>query len=181
MLKRTTLIAALLSTLCFAQAGPKPNPADGAVTAGVYRNNYFGFEYKLPAGFTDHTAAMPRLTGGSFGLLHVTEPKQPARYASSLTIFADDANEWKVKNGAEYLDKFGAQMQRSSDLVGKMTSFALGGHTFYRQDFSRRRVAARQTVVATVMKGYVLSAVLTAADATGIDALLAGWRRQIRA
>jgi len=178
-MKLTRAIAVLLllcaAALTSAQT-KKPDPSDGAVTAGVYHNAYFGFEYQLPAGFADRTAAMPKLAGGSYGLLHASEPQQPTRYASSVTLFADDVKGWQVKSGAEYLDKFGAQMQRSSDLVGKMTSFALGGHTFYRQDFSRRGVAARQTVVATVIKGFVLSAVLNASDPARIEALVAGFR-----
>jgi|GEM_PF-4038499 len=180
MPKHRTITAVLLCAAALAQQpakSTKANPADGAVTAGVYHNNYFGFEYKLPAGFEDRTALMPKTGGGiTYGLLHASEPKQPTRYASSVTMFADDANEWKVKDGAQYLDKFSPQMQRSSDLVGKMTSFSLGGHTFYRQDYSRRGVAARQTVVATVMKGYVLSAVLNASDAARIEALATGFR-----
>ncbi|MDP9268541.1 MAG: hypothetical protein M3P27_09500 [Acidobacteriota bacterium] len=68
-------------------------------------------------------------------------------------------------------------MSKQADLVGKMAPLIIGGHQFYRQDYKpRANFAARQTIVATVMKGYVLSAVLTAGDAAGIETLLAGWR-----
>jgi hypothetical protein len=181
MFRRTTALAALLGAMCLAQtvapAAQRPNPADGAVQAGVYHNNYFGFDYKLPAGFEDRTAIMPRDGGGiSYGLLHVSEPKQASRYSSSVTFFADDAGHWKSKDGAEYLARVTPQMQKASDAVGKMTSFEIGGHRFYRQDFSRRRYYVRQTIVATVMKGYVLSAALNANDPQGIDELIAGLR-----
>ncbi len=44
--KRTIATLLLLCAAVLAQAQTKkPNPKDGAVTAGVYRNNYFGFEY----------------------------------------------------------------------------------------------------------------------------------------
>ncbi|MDP9268542.1 MAG: hypothetical protein M3P27_09505 [Acidobacteriota bacterium] len=111
---RTTVPAIILCILCaacLAQAqAKKPNPADGAVTAGVYQNNYFGFEYKLPTGFTDRTSAMPQNGAGiSYGLLHASEPKSATKVASSVTLFADDAAYWKSKNGAEYLDKVSAR------------------------------------------------------------------------
>src|SRR5437764_8555566 len=64
MFKRAIVVTALLSAACLAQAAKKPHPGlrpdAGAVTAGVYKSDYFGFEYKIPAGFTDRTAAMPK-------------------------------------------------------------------------------------------------------------------------
>ena len=117
--------------------------------------------------------------GITFALLYVSEPKQPTRVASSVTLLADDAGFWKSKTGAEYLDKVSAQMlaQSQADLVGKLVPLAIGGHQFWRQDFQpHANFLARQTIVATVMKGYVLSAVLTAGDAAGIETLLASWR-----
>ena len=177
MSNRLIAVLLLLCAAALAQA-KKPNPTDGAVTAGVYQNHYFGFEYKLPAGFIDRTAAMPHNGAGiSYVLLYASEPKQNTRVASSVTLFADDANHWQSKNGAEYLDKVGVQMAKQADLVGKLTSLDIGGHQFFRQDFQpHASFPVRQTIVATVMKGYVLSAVLTAGDAAGIETLLAGWR-----
>ncbi|HTK95439.1 MAG TPA: hypothetical protein VL382_07345 [Terriglobales bacterium] len=174
MLKRTLLVAALLSAVCLAQGGKKPT--DGAVAAGVYTNRYFAFEYTLPKGLEDRTASVPQDPRGlSYALLYVAEPKQATRAASSVTFFADDAAAWKSKDGAEYLDRFSAQMAGRADLVGKLTSFDIGGRHFWRQDFQPHAgFTVRQTVIATVIKGYVLSVVLTAADPAGVEALLAG-------
>lgn len=173
MLKRIIAAVALLTLVCGAQV-KRPKPNDGAVKAGVYHNNYFGFDYRVPAGFEDRTARLPQDPSGvSYGLLHVSEPQQPTRYASSVTFFADDAAYLKVKDGAQYLDQVTPRMARSSDLVGKMTSFDLSGHKFYRQDYSRRGVAAHQTILATVLKGYVLWIALNAADAQRIEQLAA--------
>lgn len=179
MFRRILVLVALLSALGAAQTpvAKTANPAAGAVKAGVYHNDFFGFDYKLPAGFEDRTAIMPKEGGGiSYGLLRVSEPKQISRYASSVTLFADDAGYWRSKDGAEYLARVTPRMRKSSDVVGKMTWFDLGGHRFYRQDYSRRGVYVRQTILATVMKGYVLSIALNANDPQGIDELVAGLR-----
>src|SRR4051812_18236049 len=181
MFKRTTLIGVFLVAACAAQTPAKKavaNPADGALSAGVYHNRYFGFDYTVPVGMADRTSAMPKDGRGiTFALLYVSEPKQQTTVAKSVTLLADDAKVWKSANGAEYLDKVNAQMQSHADLVGKLVSFEVGGHQFFRQDYQPHAAyLARQTIVATVMKGYVLSAVFTAGDSAGIDALLASWR-----
>src|SRR3954463_1961494 len=181
MLKRLLPIFLLFCAVALAQAPAKKaaaNPADGALTAGVYHNRYFGFDYTVPAGMADRTAAMPKDGRGiTFALLYVSEPKQQTTVAKSVTLLADDAKVWKSANGAEYLDKVNAQMQSHNDLVGKLVSFEVGGHQFFRQDYQPHAAyVARQTIVATVMKGYVLSAVFTAGDSAGIDALLGSWR-----
>ncbi|MBI2678090.1 MAG: hypothetical protein HYX28_04865 [Candidatus Koribacter versatilis] len=186
MLKRLTAVLLLLfAAAALAQApaaGKKPNPGlrpdAGAITAGVYHNRYFGFDYQLPAGFDDRTSAMPKDGRGiTFALLYISEPKHQTRVARSVTLLADDAIVWKSKDGAAYLDKVNVQMQAHAGLVGKLLPLEIAGHTFYRQDYQpHAQFLARQTIVATVIKGYVLSAVLTAGDAAGIDALLAGVR-----
>lgn len=176
MLKRLIAISLLASAVCLAQAAKKANPADGFVLNGAYRNNFFGFSYQLPAGFADRTAAMPKTGAGiTYGLLHASEPKQATRAASSVTVFADDAAHWKATDGAQYLDKFSAQMAQRANLVGKMTSFNLGMHKFWRQDYKpHASFEVRQTVVATVIGNWVVSFVLTAPDAAGIEALMTG-------
>jgi hypothetical protein len=175
MLQRTLLVIALLAALGAAQAPTGANPADGFVLNGAYKNNYFGFSYTIPAGFSDRTKDVPALQGASRTLLYVSEPKQATTVARSVAVFADDAAESKAKDGAQYLDHFAGQMHGKVDLVGKMTSFTVGMHTFYRQDFRpHASFPVRQTVVATVMKGYALSFVLTAADVDGTNGLLTG-------
>src|SRR4051812_36343798 len=185
-LPRQTMFVMLLCAALFTHAGTaqlpkktaKANPADGTLTAGVYHNRYFGFDYTVPTGMADRTSAMPKAGRGiTFALLYVSEPKQQTTVARSVTLLADDAKVWKSANGAEYLDKVNAQMQSHADLVGKLVSFEVGGHEFFRQDYQPHAAfVARQTIIATVMKGYVLSAVFTAGDSAGIDALLASWR-----
>lgn len=185
MLKRLIALLLLLCAAALAQApsqtkkpSPGLHPDAGAIAAGVYHNNYFGFDYPIPAGFSDRTSAMPKDGRGiTFALLYISEPKQQTKVARSVTLLADDAKVWKSKDGAEYLDKVNAQMQAHADLVGKLLPLEIGGHAFYRQDYQpHAQFLARQTIIATVMKGYVLSAVLTAGDAAGIDDLLAGIR-----
>src|SRR5437868_5515687 len=140
MSKRLIAVFLLLSATLAQPQTKKPNPSlrpdAGAVTAGVYKSDYFGFEYKIPAGFTERTAAMPKDGRGiTFGLLYVSEPKHETKVAKSVTLLADDATVWKSKNGAEYLDKVNAQMQSQADLVGKLVPLEFGGQKWWRQDY----------------------------------------------
>lgn len=164
-----------LAATASAQAPKGANPADGFVLDGAYKNNYFGFSYIFPAGFSDRTKEAPPLQGASRTLLYLSEPKQATRVARSVAVFADDAAESKAKDGAQYLDWFAAQMGKRADRVGKVTSFKVGLHTFFRQDFQpKASFPVRQTVIATVMGGYAVSFVLTAADADGTNGLVTG-------
>src|SRR5258706_7058765 len=126
MSKRLLAAVLLFCAIAFAQAPPKTKnpglrPDAGSVTAGVYKSDYFGFEYKIPAGFTDRTAAMPKDGRGiTFALLYISEPKHETKIAKSGTLLADDATVGKSKNGAEYLDKVNAQMQAHAGLIAKL-------------------------------------------------------------
>lgn len=174
---RAWLLLVWAAVLGTAQAPKGANPADGFVRDGAYKNNYFGFAYTFPAGFNDRTSAAPPLQGASRTLLYVSEPKQATKVARSVAVFADDAAVSRAKDGAQYLDWFAKQMVGRAERVGKTTSFQAGTHRFFRQDFQpHASFPVRQTVVATVMKGYAVSFVLTAADAEGANGLVAGVR-----
>src|SRR3954469_659415 len=53
-----------------ASDSPTPAPEDGTVSAGRYRNAYFGLSYPIPAGWKEQPAGPPPSDGGAYVLTH---------------------------------------------------------------------------------------------------------------
>ena len=112
------LIAAALP-LC-GQSKPVPNATarataePGEITAGVYRNNSFGFSYKLPYGWVDRTSEMREATtdpAKSMVLLEVFERPPEANgegVNSGVVIAAESVASYPgLKDAAQYFGPLG--------------------------------------------------------------------------
>jgi hypothetical protein len=181
MSMRATFGVALLSLLslgagCLAQ---QVAPADGSLAAGVYHNAYFGFDYKLPAGFVDKTAKLPVDRNGiTHALLYAAAP---AGGTDSVFILAEDAryywrNGWSQHTGVDYLKTVTQSIANRAVAIGSPRSVVIGGQTFYLQEYHPRDDRhVPQTMLATVMDGYVLTVTFSCENPVQRAALLAAF------
>ncbi|HTK95440.1 MAG TPA: hypothetical protein VL382_07350 [Terriglobales bacterium] len=184
MFIRATFAAALLSLACLAQQpATSAGPTDAAVTDSTYVNNFFHFEYRIPAGFTDHTADLPEDPHGvTRVLLHLSEPRTRKRGTDSVTLVADDARyywheKWTAKTGADYLRMVTASIQDRSKPVGAIEEVVIGGRKFYRQEYDPIYSAyVHQTMLATVLDGYILTVTFSCDDRLRRQELLSAFQ-----
>lgn len=163
MYSRATFAAALLTCLCLAVGcrAQQAAPADGSLVSGVYHSQFFGFDYRLPQGFVDKTAKLPQDRNGiSHALLYVAAP---AGGTDSVFILAEDAryywhSAWAEHTGVDYLKAVTKSIADRAVAIGSPKLVVIDGQSFYLQEYHPRDGRyVHQTMLATVMDGYVLT------------------------
>jgi hypothetical protein len=151
---------------CKAPAHAKPSAPDpGTISAGVYRNSAFGFNYKLPYGWVDRTADMqddsaeaakPRV------LLAIFErpPEATGDSINSAVVIAAEPLSAGTKTAAEYFDTLTAvSTAKGFKTEADPHEFSVGTTRLVRGDFSKARgtLTMRQISLVLLQKGYALS------------------------
>ena len=169
----------------------------GALAGQELRCPQLGFTYKVPFGWVDRTvdlqstpeethahvpdAARASASSSSGGktLLAVFQRPPEARGAtinSAVIIATEPAADYpKIKTAVDYFGPLGeVAEQRGLKMDGDPYSFAVGTRRLARGDFSAGsdKVAARQTSLVAIEKGYILSFTFVSSNEDEIEDLI---------
>lgn len=153
-------------------------PGSGFVEDGQYRNDFFGFKYKLPSQFRSLSSPpVSKFNDGqnSFTLLeaydyaHRPSPKMASSMVKieasrALTVWGPA---WPQKSGKDYLMSWRAKFS-GFETFDTIKTREIGGYRFYEMHSkTNARVPVPQGVhkiLAVVEKGFVLTFILQAAS-----------------
>lgn len=166
----------------------RQRPDAGKVSGRQYRNEFFGFTYTFPEGFTVGTvppAGMKFIDGrASFLLLVVGDSAHPpstGKLWSVVKVSAWDAHllwgpGWREKTGGDYLQKLRTMPASNLIPLGPVKEKQIAGHAFYEADAKTapRLDGLQQGVEAnlvTMERGFVVQFDLEAATQEELDKL----------
>jgi hypothetical protein len=171
--------------------------ACGPVSEGVLKCARFGFSYKIPFGWVDRTedmqkegsdegtptdtSAKPEAKNapGSETLLAIFErpPGAPGDTINSAVVIAAEPlkNYPQVKTASDYFGAIGELAeQRGFKAENEPYSFSVGAKHLVREDFSKQRgkLSMRQSSLAMVEKGYIVSFTFVSGSEDDTDGLI---------
>lgn len=191
MLSLRVIIALLLSASAFGQPANRQSPVKqepasilGSSQAGVYRNTYFGFSYKLPYGWVERTEQMRPDSGDtakSLVLLSAFErPPQAEGDAvnPAVLIAGESASSYPgLKTASEY---FGPLTEittaKGFKVVNEPYDVRAGTKQLVRSDFRKEAGKATMYQASLVMleRGYVISFTFLGANEDEVNELVEG-------
>ena len=153
------------------QTKPQPSPAaatiSGILADGLYRNNSFGFAYKLRYGWVDRTKQMRDISTDSAKeqvLLAVFEhPPEVKNDAINPTVIiaAENLSSYPgIKTAADYFDPLSeAATAQGLKIVNEPYATSVGTKSLVRADFSKEidKVTMYQSSLVMLSKGYAVS------------------------
>jgi len=141
--------------------------APGEVTNGVYKNDFFGFSYRIRYGWVDRTDEMREAStdpSKATVLLGIFErPPQAAGDTanSSVVIAAESISSYPgLKSATQYFGPIREVTEaKGMKAVNEPYEFPVDGKPIVRQDFIKqiRGVGMHQSTLAMLLRGYVLS------------------------
>jgi hypothetical protein len=166
--------AVLLTSPLVAQTAQQPpsskttTPEPGEITSGVYRNNSFGFSYRLPYGWVDRTSKMREAStdpAKETVLLGVFERPPEANgegVNSGVVIAAETVISYPgLKSAAQYFGPLG-EITTAKGLTptNEPYEFPVDGKQIVRRDFVKQfggGASMHQSTLAWLARGYVVS------------------------
>lgn len=171
--------------------------ACGPVSEAALKCPRFGFSYKVPFGWVDRTADMQKEGAdegaptdssakpeaknapGSETLLAIFErpPGAPGDTINSAVVIAAEPlkNYPQVKTASDYFGPIGELAeQRGFKAENEPYSFSVGAKHLVRDDFSKQRgkLSMRQTSLAMIEKGYIVSFTFVSGSEDDTDGLI---------
>jgi len=163
----------LLGSILFAQSTNHDSSqtsatvAPGEITNGIYKNDFFGFSYRIRYGWVDRTDEMREAStdpSKATVLLGIFErPPQAAgdTVNSSVVIAAESISSYPgLKNAAQYFGPIREVTEaKGMKAVHEPYEFPVDGKPIVRQDFIKQisGMGMHQSTLAMLLRGYVLS------------------------
>ena len=161
----------------------RKGPDPGSVANGVYRNSWFGFDYKIPIGWVERTDEMQDDSSEpakSLPLLAVfARPPEVSDTAvnSGVVILAESAASYPgVKRAADYIDAITqVSTAKGFEVVNQPYEFSIGTAKLVRVDYKKQKGTSSvlQTSLAVSSKGYFVSFTFIAESEDEMDELIA--------
>ncbi len=170
-----------------AVSGVKRAPDLGMFADGLYRNQFFGFSYRVPLGWVDRTEDMRRdgtggdaRTSSSVVLLSVFERPPEATgdtVNSSVLILAESVSTYPgLKDASQY---FGPLTEvttaKGFKVVHEPYDVEVRGRSLVRADFSKQlgKLTMYQATLATIDKSHIVSFTFVAGSEDETEELIA--------
>lgn len=145
-----------------------PEPSLGNYRDGIYRNDFFGFEYPLSRDWvreTELTRSRSTANGqnrGTYVLLaavHIPQRSNSQEADASFVLSAFDSG---GRGCEQYFQGLAADIhsQKQAQQKGAVASMTIAGREFYRADFDFSEDPSRRTFICTQAKGYLLQWVI---------------------
>jgi len=173
------------------------SPEPGTVVAGLYRNTFFSFSYKVPVGWVDRTRDMgelggpvtaahagikePRVQEKSLVLLSIFERPPEARGEtpnSSVVIAAESESVYPgLKNAAQYFGPLDEVATKNGfERLGEPYDFPVHAQPLVRSDYSKElgTTAIHQSTLVLLRRGYAVSFTFIGESDDEVTQLIAG-------
>ena len=163
-------------------------PDPGAITNGVYRNNFFGFSCKLPFGWVDRTkdmgeSATEGLPDPKKSMVLLAEFERPPEAIgetvnSAIVFAAEPVSAYPGLRNAEHYFGPLTELTKSKGLtvINEPYDYPVGAKTLVRGDFSKPvgKLTMHQSTLVMMEKGYVVSFTFIAGIEDEVDGLIEG-------
>ncbi len=141
-----------------------PEPSLGNFRDGIYRNDFFDFQYPLSRDWVRETELMRSRnsangpTPGTYVLLaavHIPQRSNSQEADASMVLSAFDSG---GRGCEQYFQGLASDIhsQKQGQQKGAVASMTIAGREFYRADFDFREDPSRRTFLCTQSKGYLL-------------------------
>lgn len=171
------------------EAMPKaPELADATLNEDVYRNPFFGLEFKLPSGWgelgakIEDAAAAPQAYPVSAAKVDV--PQSPGFFAllrsaplsqemPQINIVAQNISTApQIKRGEDFVNLLSATLQRAGwQKIRGPELLEISGQQFWRTEVVEHQSGIMEGMVFTVTRGYAVGFLLVAPDRNQLSAL----------
>jgi hypothetical protein len=149
-----------------------PVPENGAVRAGVYKNDYFGLSYRLPNGWGQNFEGPPPSDTGRYVLAQIqpaTTATQAQLLVSAQDMFFSDA---PVHNAFEWAAYEKDNLQRDYKPELPITQMQIAGHPFSFFAYWSPVAQLHWYVLGTEIRCHTLEFVFTGRDTRLLDNLV---------
>jgi hypothetical protein len=155
-LRRMMVLGSVLFLACSARSGSTakyPEPEDGAVTNGVFQDEYFGLRYPLPEGWTEDLEGPKPSATGYYSLAAL---KPQGELVATMQISAQDnffAAE-PANSATEFLIEMKHHLDPTLSAPEAVRSVVIGGRHFAQLDYSG--AGLEHSVFATEIRCHTL-------------------------
>src|SRR3954452_5505445 len=152
-----------------------PLPEGGVVKRDVYRNDYFGVEYALPAGWFQQYEGPPPPDSGAY-VLTLLRPGPDYKGASrgTLLITAQDMffGPMTGRTAKETIEYANETLQRDYKVEHAPSQMTIANHTFTRFDYTSPVAGLHWYVLATEVRCHTIRFVFTSPDPALLETLI---------
>jgi hypothetical protein len=152
-----------------------PLPEGGAITDKVYKNDYFGLSYALPADFVQKFTGPPPSDAGSYVLLQL-RPAETFKGATKgiVLVTAQDLFFSLVpgKNAQEMINYSARSLRSDYTLERAPTEVTIANRPFVRMDYVAPVAGLHWFVLATEIRCHALEFVFTSRDPELLESLI---------
>jgi hypothetical protein len=184
MLRIITLLF-LITSVSLSAVAQRRTLTDDFVRNGVYSNQYFGFSFRYPRGWTVSSRNLARHIqverpdAKTYPLLMVSRypfGKPGVRSNPTVMVFAENISNTGISDGFDYwqvnrpvLERIGAAFKTE-----RPTEVTIAGRQFYRQDLviDLRIMVVHQATFLTISRGYVVAFAFQSTDEQQVEQLI---------
>lgn len=150
-----------------------PLPEQGSVSAGRYRNAYFGLSYPIPAGWNEQPAGPPPSDGGSYVLSQfalIDSGQQ--RVKANVLLSAQDLffGALPAASAKEFLGAMRGTLPPQYEIESSPSEVTIAGQTFHRFGYRAPRSGLHWRVLSTDTRCHALTFTFTGTDTAILDA-----------
>ena len=149
-----------------------PVPEKGTVTAGRYRNAYFGLSYPIPAGWKEQPAGPPPSDSGIYVLSHFAVSDDEQRVKAHVLITAEDLffSAAGATDAKELLASIRHDLPTRYEFDDGPEEVTIAGRKFHRLAYTAPRTGLRWRIFSTDARCHALTFTFTGVDTAALDA-----------
>jgi hypothetical protein len=154
-------------------------PLPGAVVDGVYKNSWFGFTYKIPAGWVERTEQMrddstdPSKARVLLAIFERPPEVSSAGVNAAVIVVAESAASYPgLKTTYDYFDPLNEIVtSKGFKVVNEPYDSPIGSRKLVREDF-RKEGSAYQSSLVEMARGFVVSFTFIGASESDVEELI---------
>lgn len=157
-----------------------PLPEGVVVGAGAVESRYFGFSYRIPAGWTEKVKGPPPSDSGSYVLsLLVPSDDADESVRGSILIEAQDLffTPAQATSALEMLRYVRKHLHPSQEVEREPAEVTIGGRKFARLDYVSPGIGLHWHIVATDIRCHVVQFVFSGPDPDVLEGMIDGLSR----
>src|SRR3954454_20829918 len=150
-----------------------PAPEDGTVSAGRYRNAYFGLSYPIPAGWKEQPAGPPPSDSGVYVLAQFAlYDADQQRLKAHVLVTAEDLffSAAGAADAKDVLASIRHDLPARYEFDNGPDEVTIAGRKFHRLAYTAPRTGLRWRILSTDIRCHALTFTFTGVDKETLDA-----------